>query len=78
MTEDIKVRSFLACLYSSFSHFTFSPPSFQGLAPLTSSHFGINLELEILQAVGRTPWTGDQPVAKGHYLHEGDRNTEKT
>jgi hypothetical protein len=37
--------------------------------------FRINLELWILQTVGRTPWTGDRPaLSQGPYLH---RTTEK-
>jgi hypothetical protein len=44
-------------LYSSFSSTFRVGPS--GLFPIR-----INLELLVLQTVGRAPWTGDQPVAR--------------
>jgi hypothetical protein len=46
-----------------------------GLSSLACGHSELILKLRILQTVGRTPWTGDQPVARP--LHTQDSTNNK-
>jgi hypothetical protein len=57
VTEITKITRWLK-VGNSFLSFT------DGLGPVACSHSKLILQLWILQAVGKTPWTGDQPIAR--------------
>jgi hypothetical protein len=48
-----------------------------GLSSLACSHSELILELQVLQTVGRTPWTGDQPISMP-LLIQDNTSREKT